>query len=206
MTELSMKLADPRGVAAAAPAGLLAAERGAIGSDIDQHDILALRRLSGRIAVAYRRLRPDWFIVALIGVVTTASVLQCHGAGAQVFGVLAGTAISSLFFLQGTRLPRKAILAGMTHWRLHLAITSATFALFPLLSLGLIGTAHHELPSLLRTGILFVAVLPSTVQSSIALTSIARGNIAGAVCAASASNLIGMVLTTVMLRAYPQII
>jgi sodium/bile acid cotransporter 7 len=43
-----------------------------------------------------------------------------------------------------------------------------------------------------------VAVLPSTVQSSIAFTSIAGGNIPAAVCAASISSLLGIFLTPVM--------
>jgi sodium/bile acid cotransporter 7 len=51
------------------------------------------------------------------------------------------------------------------------------------------------LPPSLYAGILFLCVLPSTVQSSIAFTSIAGGNVAAAVCSASASNLLGIVLT-----------
>ena len=195
-------MARGRGAAADGMGTLLfAAELSAIRSDSDHQTILALRGLFGRLAAVYRRLQLDWFILALVGAVTMASLLPCHGAGAQVFGSLAVLAISSLFFLQGARLSREAILAGITHWRLHIAIASATFALFPLLGLGLIGMAQHELPGSLCIGVLFVAVLPSTVQSSIALTSIARGNVAGAVCAASASNLMGMVLTPLMLGA-----
>jgi solute carrier family 10 (sodium/bile acid cotransporter), member 7 len=45
---------------------------------------------------------------------------------------------------------------------------------------------------------LFVCVLPSTVQSSIALTSIARGNVAAAVCSAAGSNLAGLFLTPIL--------
>jgi len=40
-----------------------------------------------------------------------------------------------------------------------------------------------------------LCALPSTVQSAIALTSIAQGNVAGTVCAATASSLIGLLLT-----------
>jgi sodium/bile acid cotransporter 7 len=197
-----MAAARRRGAAADGLAALLCAgECDAMRPDFDYRALLVLRGLADRAAGIYRRARPDWFILALIAVVATASLLPCRGVGAHVFGMLAVAAISSLFFLQGARLSREAIVAGMTHWRLHLAIASATFVLFPLLGLGLIGIAHQELPSVLRTGVLFVAVLPSTVQSSIALTSIARGNVAGAVCAASASNLIGMVLTPLLLGA-----
>jgi sodium/bile acid cotransporter 7 len=47
-------------------------------------------------------------------------------------------------------------------------------------------------------GVLFLSALPSTVQSSIALTSIAQGNVAGAVCAATASSLMGLILTPLL--------
>jgi len=69
----------------------------------------------------------------------------------------------------------------------------STYLLFPLLGLGL-----HALPLLegsMATGLLFLTLLPSTVQSSIAFTAIARGNVAAAVCAASFSNLIGIFMT-----------
>jgi len=48
---------------------------------------------------------------------------------------------------------------------------------------------------------LFLALLPSTVQSSIAFTSIAGGNVAAAVCSASFSNLLGLVLTPLLVAA-----
>jgi solute carrier family 10 (sodium/bile acid cotransporter), member 7 len=102
---------------------------------------------------------------------------------------------------------------GAEHWRLHAAITSATFILFPLLGFGLWEAAPHALPRSLWSGVLFVCVLPSTVQSSIALTSIAltsialtsialtsiaRGNVAGTVCSAAGSNLAGLFLTPIL--------
>jgi solute carrier family 10 (sodium/bile acid cotransporter), member 7 len=103
-----------------------------------------------------------------------------------------------LFFLQGARLSRAGLVAGAEHWRLHAVIGSATFVLFPLLGLGLWAAAPHALPRSLWSGVLFVCVLPSTVQSSIALTSIARGNVAAAVCSATGSNLAGLFLTPIL--------
>jgi sodium/bile acid cotransporter 7 len=141
----------------------------------------------------------EWFVPALIGVVAVASLLPCYGAGVRVFDSLALLAIGSLFFLQGARLSRDAIVAGMKNWRLHLGIASATFILFPLLGLGLLRLSHGILTPSLQIGVLFVCALPSTVQSSIALTSIARGNVAGAICAATASNIIGVILTPMLL-------
>lgn len=44
--------------------------------------------------------------------------------------------------------------------------------------------------------------LPSTVQSSIAFTSVANGNVASAVCSASFSNLIGMFITPILVSFF----
>ncbi len=146
----------------------------------------------------------EWFILALVGVVGGASLFPCYGTGARIGQWLAAFAISSLFFLQGARLSRSAVTAGIMNWRLHLGIASATFVLFPLLGLGLLAL-FPNLPQSMRIGLLFVCVLPSTVQSSVALTSIARGSVAGAVCAATASNIAGLVVSPMMLALLLQL-
>jgi solute carrier family 10 (sodium/bile acid cotransporter), member 7 len=144
------------------------------------------------------RFQSDGFVFALIGTVVAATFLPCQGASAGIFRALGSFAVALLFFLQGARLSRAALVAGAEHWRLHAALTSATFVLFPLLGLGLWAAAPHALPQSLWSGVLFVCVLPSTVQSSIALTSIARGNVAAAVCSAAGSNLAGLFLTPIL--------
>jgi solute carrier family 10 (sodium/bile acid cotransporter), member 7 len=145
--------------------------------------------------------RADGFVCALAGVVIAATVLPCRGAFAQGFHVAGILAIAALFFLQGARLSRNAIVLGMTHWRLHVAIGATTFVLFPLLGLGLLAVAPNLLPQPLLLGVLFVCALPSTVQSSIALTSIAGGNVPGAVCSATVSNIAGIALAPVLFGA-----
>jgi sodium/bile acid cotransporter 7 len=144
-------------------------------------------------------LPSEWFAPALVAVVAAASLLPCRGSVARAFDALAVVAIALLFFLQGARLSREAVAAGMKNWRLHLGITSTTFVLFPLLGSAVVALFPAALTPPLRIGLLFVCVLPSTVQSSIALTSIARGEVAGAICAATASNVIGVVLSPMLL-------
>ena len=133
------------------------------------------------------------FILALLGTVLLATVLPPRGIWAEIAGYAADAGIVLLFFLHGAKLSREAIVAGMRNWRLHLATLGVTFALFPLLGLGF--RALPFIPASLATGMLFLTLLPSTVQSSIAFTAVARGNVAAAVCAASFSNLIGIVVT-----------
>jgi sodium/bile acid cotransporter 7 len=54
------------------------------------------------------------------------------------------------------------------------------------------------LPAQLWAGVLFLCALPSTVQASIAYTSMARGNVAASVASAAASNLLGIALTPLL--------
>ncbi len=145
-----------------------------------------------------RRFAPDLYIVAIMGMVLLATILPVRGAGAVQFALLTKFAIALLFFLHGAKLSREAVVAGLTHWRLHLTVLAATFGLFPLLGLIARQAPAVILPGTLTAGLLFLCCLPSTVQSSIAFTSVARGNVAAAVCAASASNLLGIFLSPVL--------
>jgi sodium/bile acid cotransporter 7 len=145
-----------------------------------------------------RSLAPDRYVLAILGMVALASVLPVRGAAAGDLALVTKLVIALLFFLHGAKLSREAVVAGITHWRLHLVILAATFALFPLLGLAAARLPAFILPPTLAAGLLFLCCLPSTVQSSIAFTSVARGNVAAAVCAASASNLLGIFITPVL--------
>jgi sodium/bile acid cotransporter 7 len=144
------------------------------------------------------RYRPDNFTLALLATVALASLLPCRGAAAPWFGTGTGVAIALLFFLHGARLPRAVIIGGLTHWRLHLAVFASTFVMFPLLGLALAPLSPALLPQPLYLGVLFLTTLPSTVQASIAFTSIAGGNVPAAIASASASSLLGTFITPLL--------
>jgi sodium/bile acid cotransporter 7 len=157
---------------------------------------------TGREAVRLlRSLAPDRYVLAILGMVVLASVLPVRGALASDFSLLTKLVIALLFFLHGAKLSRAAVVAGITHWRLHLVILAATFVLFPLLGLAAMALPHWILPPTLAAGVVLLCCLPSTVQSSIAFTAVARGNVAAAVCAASASNLFGIFITPLLAAA-----
>lgn len=145
-----------------------------------------------------RRLPIDRFLLLMIGAVALAALLPMQGDAAEAFAWLTRLAIALLFFLHGARLSPRTVLQGLTHWRLHLVILASTFVLFPLLGLLVGLLSPGLLPPALAMGVLFLCVLPSTVQSSIAFTSIAGGNVPAAICAASASNILGMFLTPLL--------
>ncbi|RYF30387.1 MAG: bile acid:sodium symporter [Comamonadaceae bacterium] len=150
--------------------------------------------------MARSRFLPDNFTLALLATVTLASLLPAGGRIGHFFEGLTTVAIGLLFFLHGAKLSREAILAGVTHWRLHLLVFGCTFALFPLLGLALKPVLSPLVTPELYTGVLFLCVLPATVQSAIAFTSMARGNIPAAVCSASASTLLGVFVTPILVN------
>lgn len=144
------------------------------------------------------RFLPDNFTLALIATVIIASLIPCHGQGAVAFGYVTNFAVGLLFFLHGAKLSREAVIAGATHWRLHLVVMLSTFVMFPLLGLLLKPLLSPMVTPELYMGVLFLCALPSTVQSSIAFTAMARGNVPAAICSASASNLFGIFITPVV--------
>ena len=141
----------------------------------------------------------DPYIVVLLATVVVASLLPARGEFARLADLVTNAAIVLLFFLHGAKLSREAIVAGAGNWRLHLAVLATTFVVFPLLGLAM--AAIPGLPPLVGRGMLFLTLLPSTVQSSIAFTAIAGGNVAAAVCSASLSNVLGIFLTPLLATA-----
>lgn len=147
--------------------------------------------------------RFDPFLAALLCAIALASVFPCSGETKVFFERLTTILIAFMFLFQGARLERHAIVDSVRDWRLQGGVLFCTFVLFPLLGLALHALFRAIFPEALLgadlwAGVLFLCCLPSTVQSSIALTSIARGNVPGAICAATVSNIAGIVLTPLL--------
>ncbi|MFJ4691179.1 bile acid:sodium symporter family protein [Streptomyces sp. NPDC088766] len=143
----------------------------------------------------------DPYILLLLGTVGLAALLPARGAAADVASGASTAAIAFLFFLYGARLSTREALDGLRHWRLHLTVLACTFVVFPLLGTAARGLVPVVLTEPLYQGLLFLTLVPSTVQSSIAFTSIARGNVPAAICAGSFSSLVGIVVTPLLAAA-----
>ena len=122
-------------------------------------------------------------------------LIPCHGAGAVFADWLTNAAIVLLFFLYGVKLSRKSVLEGLLNWRLQSMVFAFTFVFFPVVIPLLRPLLEPMVGGALFMGLVYVACLPSTVQSSIAFTSVAGGNVPAAVCSASVSSLLGVFLT-----------
>ena len=151
-----------------------------------------------RIRTMLSRLPIDPYLLLLIVTVALAALLPARGAGQGVADVAVVCAVALLFFLYGARLSARAVWTGIAHWRLQSLTFASTFVLFPLVGLAVGAAMRPYLPHDILVGMIYLCLLPSTVQSSIAFTSIARGNVPAALCSASLSNLAGVFLTPLL--------
>ncbi|WP_316932761.1 bile acid:sodium symporter family protein [Flaviflexus equikiangi] len=137
----------------------------------------------------------DPFIVGIIAALVLGLVWRAPGGVRTGISATGDVLVAVLFFLYGLRLRTTEVVAGLTNWRVQGLIFGSTYVLFPLVGLAI----HPLLVPLVgdgfATGFLYLAFLPSTIQSSVTFTSIARGDTAAAVCAATFSNVVGMFLT-----------
>ncbi|MGP4030699.1 bile acid:sodium symporter family protein [Pseudarthrobacter sp. 1C304] len=160
----------------------------------------AVRRLGASCRIRLSWLDP--FVLLLLLTLLAAALLPPQGAVQGVLSVAGAVAIAVQFFISGLRLSTAEAVGGLRVWRLHLLIAAFSFVLFPLLGLGVAAASSWYLTPELVAGLLFLTMLPTAVQTAITFTAIARGNTAAAVCAASISNLLGIVVTPLLVALF----
>ncbi|MDO4909153.1 MAG: bile acid:sodium symporter family protein [Corynebacterium sp.] len=128
------------------------------------------------------------------------SAIPAHGQGLTIANWAVKIVVALLFFFYGARLETHETLEGLKNWKLNLLILCFTFIIFPI-----IGLALHPLQWLfgadIYSGILYLTLVPSTVQASIALTGIAGGNVPAAIVSATTSNILGVFITPLLAAA-----
>lgn len=148
-----------------------------------------------------KRFLPDLFLTLMIASAGLGILLPGLGAndGPLRLGLVTQFGIALVFFLHGANLAPESLIAGVKKWRVHALIQATTFIVFPIFGLCLYVALHGVLEESLRLGFFFLAALPSTISSSVAMTALARGNVPVAVFNASLSGLLGLVLTPAMI-------
>lgn len=140
-------------------------------------------------------MKVDKFVAAIIVVVVLAYFFPQFGVDPSIpLGTISSIGISLIFFFYGLKLSPEKLKSGLSNWKLHLLIQGSTFLLFPLI-LILIKPLFGENGFLLWISFFFLAILPSTVSSSVVMVSMAKGNVPAAIFNASISGLIGIVIT-----------
>ncbi|EKO3409980.1 bile acid:sodium symporter [Vibrio fluvialis] len=150
------------------------------------------------------KLKKEWFLVGMVVAIALATVTSELGRSGGVIHLdqLTGVGIAIVFFLHGLGLSPQAIKAGLTNWRLHVYIQMATFVVYPILWV-IFGEAFLAyMPSALAFGFCYLLVLPSTISSSVAMTSVGKGNVPGAIFNASLSSILGVFITPLLIQLF----
>lgn len=137
----------------------------------------------------------DPLVRLLLLAILLATVLPVTGEGRAYARLVSDGAIFLLFLLNGLRLPREQVLHGIGNARFLLPLVIWVFGVMGLAGWGFALAGYGLLPPTVALGLLFLGVLPSTVQSATAYSSLAGGNVAASVVAAAVINVIGVFLT-----------
>lgn len=140
----------------------------------------------------------DPLVVMIVAVFLLGLFAPASGGFATGLDHVTTAAVVLLFFLYGARMATSEVWDGLRNWRLQGGMLAATYVVFPVLGLAVQLLPGSVLPEDLQTGLLYLSLLPSTIQSSVVFTSIARGNVAGAITGATVSNVLGIVLTPLL--------
>ncbi|HZP20871.1 MAG TPA: bile acid:sodium symporter family protein [Bauldia sp.] len=148
-----------------------------------------------------RGFRLDGFLIALVCVVAAAILWPEPGAKGGFLHVewITTYGVAVVFFLYGLTLAPEKMIRGMWHWKLHVVVQLGTFVLFPVIVLAAHAALAPVFPPEVWTGFFFIAAVPSTVSSSVAMTSLAGGNVPVAIFNATLSSLIGVFATPLLM-------
>jgi sodium/bile acid cotransporter 7 len=147
-------------------------------------------------------MKIDGFLMAMISAVLLALAWPTPGAAGGVLHLdrIVQYGVALVFFLQGSMLAPAAMISGIAKWRLHLFIQTTTFLIFPIVGGLFYAMLAGIVTNDLRLGFFFLCAMASTITSSVAMTAMARGDVPSAVFNASASGLIGMIATPLLMQ------
>ena len=128
----------------------------------------------------------------IVAAILLATVLPVQGQARDWAQFVSNAAVFMLFLLYGLRLSRREVLAGLGNHRLLVPLVIWTYGAMTLAGWLLWQASVPLLPAALAIGFLYMGILPSTVQSATAYTSLAGGNVASSVVAAALVNILGV--------------
>ena len=152
----------------------------------------------------FNKMKKEWFLVGMVVAIALASVSAEVGRSGGLIHLdkLTGIGVAIVFFLHGLGLSPRAIKAGISNWRMHIYIQLATFLAYPLLWVLFGDLLLANMPASLAFGFCYLFVLPSTISSSVAMTSVGKGNVPGAIFNASLSSILGIVITPLLIQLF----
>jgi sodium/bile acid cotransporter 7 len=142
-------------------------------------------------------IRSNWFVLGILATIALAAALPGPGDPAGPFHpqLATATAVFIIFFINGLILPTETILGGLAKWRVHLFVHVFLFVVTPLLVVTLLLPSRPFLTPSLVSGFILLGALPCAISTSIVYAVRAGGSLAPAIFNATAANLVGVVVT-----------
>ena len=144
------------------------------------------------------KLKIDPVVAGIVLAMALGLALPVPAKGREILSTVADLSVCLVFLVYGMRLRTSEVLAGLTNVKLQLSVLLATYVAFPAFGFLMYKAAEPVWGQGFATGFLYLAILPSTIQSSVTFVSIAKGNVAAAVCSATISNILGMFVTPLL--------
>ncbi|MCG6227357.1 bile acid:sodium symporter family protein [Vibrio furnissii] len=152
--------------------------------------------------VVFEKIKKEWFLLGMLSAIALSFLSPEVGrsGGWLQLDKFTQLGIAVIFFLHGIHLSPAKLKQGISNWPLHLLIQLTTFVVYPLIWVVSANGLNAIFPSALALGFCYLFALPGTVSSSVAMTSLAKGNVPGAIFNASLSSVIGVALTPLLLE------
>ena len=146
-----------------------------------------------------RRIKSQWFSLALVGLFALAWVAPAVPRLVNVDDVAKYACVVLIFFLTGLVLKTEEALRGLASWRVHIFVQGFSFGLVPLVCWLALRPWVESLPEGLVIGFYLLAAVPTTITSCVVLTQLAGGNFAAALFNAVLGNILGVVVSPALL-------
>ncbi len=145
-------------------------------------------------------MKIDKFVLSMLLAVIISFIVPWLGAKSSPLHLDIATkwGVALVFFLHGANLSFDAIKAGTANWRLHLFVQSCTFIFYPIIGFLFFFLTKDLISFPVRLGFFYLCALSSTISSSVTLTGIGKGNVAGAVFDATISGILGIFITPLL--------
>lgn len=137
----------------------------------------------------------DPLVRLLLLAILLATIVPVTGDARSVAQFVSNSAVFLLFLLNGLRLPRAEVRRGLANARFLLPLVAWCFGVMGLAGWGMAWVGAAVLPAQVALGLLFLGILPSTVQSATAYSSLGGGNVATSVVAAAVINVLGVFIS-----------
>ncbi len=141
-------------------------------------------------------LRQFGFLLALTIAIAVAFVVPELGSKHGLLGTawLGNLAIGIIFFTLGLQLKTEQLADDLREWKLHLLILAALFVIFPATVMLVLALSGNLVTPRFHPGLIYLAMLPTTISTSTVFTMQARGNVPAAVFNSTLSNALAVLL------------